>query len=103
MPYYQCKLNYLCGFSFLQKWKLIYRGTRDGFSSEDFHKKCDTFKDTLTLVKSENRSKYNIFGGYTKMEWKSDGTRVLDPDAFVLSLVNPDKMIYKENHRRGFL
>jgi hypothetical protein len=37
------------------------------------------------------------------MEWKSDGTRVLDPDAFVLSLVNPDKMIYKENHRRGIL
>lgn len=32
------------------KFKLLWRGTRDGFTSSAFHAKCDKFKPTITLV-----------------------------------------------------
>ena len=33
---------------------LIYRGSRDGFNSFDFHNKCDGSALTLTLIKSDH-------------------------------------------------
>ena len=36
------------------KMELIYRGTRDGTSSDNFHSKCDNQGPTLTLCKHEN-------------------------------------------------
>ena len=41
----------LCEFSPNNKWSLLYRGTRDGFGSDDFHSKCDGHSNTLTLLK----------------------------------------------------
>jgi hypothetical protein len=37
----------LCQFE-KKKWKLLYRGTRDGFRSSDFHGKCDGCTNTVT-------------------------------------------------------
>ena len=31
--------------------KLIYRGSRDGMTGKDFHKKCDKKGETITLIK----------------------------------------------------
>jgi hypothetical protein len=54
----------LCGFNPNdQRFKLLYRATKDGFKAIDFHRKCDTFAKTLTVIKVKDKS--NIFGGYT--------------------------------------
>ncbi|CAB3990924.1 Hypothetical predicted protein, partial [Paramuricea clavata] len=33
-----------------QEWQLIYKATKDGFSSQTFHEKCDDFPKTFTVV-----------------------------------------------------
>jgi hypothetical protein len=53
----------LCEFSLNDKWSLLYRATRDGFDSGDFHAKCDGHSNTLTILKAKQSS--YIFGGYT--------------------------------------
>jgi len=49
---------------------LLYRGSRDGFSSKDFHDKCDNKAPTLTIVKTTSGI---IMGGYTNTDWMSTG------------------------------
>ena len=44
---------------------LIYRASRDGWESVDFHAHCDNKGPTVTVVKSGNY----IFGGYTEQSW----------------------------------
>ncbi len=78
----------LCEFSSNDKWSLLYRGTRDGFGSRDFHLKCDGHKNTLTIVKAKE-SKF-IFGGFTAVNWDSSGTWKSDRNAFIFSLTNKD-------------
>ena len=46
-------------------FELIYRASRDGWSSSNFHSLCDSKGPTVTVVKSGN----NIFGGYTEQSW----------------------------------
>ena len=64
---------------------LIYRATQDGDRAEDFHFKCDKFKNTLTVVKTEKGLK---FGGFTSESWEGSGDKK-DKNAFCFSL---DKM-----------
>ena len=33
------------------KFKLLYQASRDGFSTTDFHEKCDKIPNTLTIIK----------------------------------------------------
>jgi hypothetical protein len=73
-------------------WKLQYRATRDGFSGENFHSKCDGIANTLTVIKSEHG---NIFGGFTEKGWKSTRRFVADPKAFIFSLVNKENKPFK--------
>ncbi len=68
-----------------QTLKMIYQATRDGFSSNVFHSKCDGVLGTLTVVKSENS---NIFGGYTKANWSFIRQYQYDSDTFLFSLIN---------------
>ena len=76
----------LCHFSDVDKWKLLYRGSLDGYRSEHFHLKCDHTPKTLTIIKSNA----NIFGGYTETAWDQSGTWKSDPKSFLFSLVNKD-------------
>ena len=48
------------------KWNLCYRASRDGWSSEDFHRHCDNKGPTVTLVRVGDY----IFGGYTDQNWE---------------------------------
>jgi hypothetical protein len=57
----------LCEFSPNDKWSLLYRATRDGFGSDDFHSKCDGHSNTLTIFKAKQSS--FIFGGFTTVNW----------------------------------
>jgi hypothetical protein len=49
-------------------WKLLYRGSRDGFLASNFHGKCDGQSNTLTLIET---TKGFIFGGFTPLAWDS--------------------------------
>lgn len=60
--------------------KLLYRGTRDGFSSKSFHTNCDNIKGTLILVKNDKKIK---FGGFTKETWNGDYIAKKDEDDFL--------------------
>jgi hypothetical protein len=91
-----------CGFKINQKWRLIYRGTKDGFDNVAFHSRCDDIPKTLLIVKTENLS---IFGGYTDIEWES-GDKLLKKDSssflFSFSSNNGDvKCIKLINNRNG--
>jgi hypothetical protein len=48
-------------------FKLVYRGTRDGDSAKEFHKRCDKIGQNITLVQTD---KDKIFGGFTKCNWE---------------------------------
>ena len=37
------------------KLTLLYRGSRDGFLSSDFHEKCDGKTNTIALVKPKGK------------------------------------------------
>ena len=95
----------LCEFSPNDRFTLLYRGTRDGFGSRDFHSKCDNHSNTLTICKTSQkkrreceRSKLKapefayICGGFTTVKWESlnKWKHVSDPNAFVFSLTNKD-------------
>lgn len=76
--FYPLKLSY--------KAKLLYRGSRDGFSAAAFHEKCNGIHDTLTVIKTANG---RVFGGYACQPWYSlQDTYHMDQAAFIFSLVN---------------
>jgi hypothetical protein len=122
------KLSELCQFPNGQRWRLLYRATRDGFGAKDFHRKCDHFENTLVVIKS---TAGNVFGGFTSKPWNSSATRdkchyiqikdsltklrnscliatygyVQDESAFIFSLVNkfsePLKTVYSSDQGIG--
>ena len=53
-------------------YALIYRASRNGWGSANFHSCCDNKGPTVTVVKSGNY----IFGGYTEHPWESGVTFV---------------------------
>jgi hypothetical protein len=85
----------LCEFSPNDKWSLLYRGTRDGFGSDDFHSKCDGHSNTLTLLKAKQTS--FIFGGFASVVWDNSMKFKSDPNAFLFSLTNKDNTPVKMN------
>jgi hypothetical protein len=84
------ELIILCEFSPDDKWKLLYRGTKDGFKQRDFHTKCDGHSNTLTILKAKG-SQF-IFGGFTSVSWESSAIDKWksDPNAFIFSLTNKE-------------
>ncbi len=78
----------MCEFSPNDKWSLLYRGTRDGFGSDDFHSKCDNKSPTLSICKAHDSS--FIFGGFTTVSWDISNDYKSDPNAFLFSLKNKD-------------
>lgn len=72
----------LVEFPLNESWSLIYQATRDGFSSEDFHSKCDEINKTLVIIETTSG---HIFGGYTSNNWSCCGYKY-DKDAFTFIL-----------------
>ena len=66
-------------------FKLLYRGSEDGKSGYDFHRKCDGIKNTISIIKADNGA---IFGGYAEYAWtKNAFSWVMDDlNSFVFSL-----------------
>ena len=65
------------------KGHLLYRGTRDGFTSDAFHAKCDGIENTVTIIKSNLD---HVFGGFTSAKWNLNSLFISDSKAFLFSL-----------------
>ena len=60
-------INKIIEWSEFKSMKLLYRGTRDGMTSKNFHDKCDNKGKTICLFLNE---KENIFGRYSSISWR---------------------------------
>ncbi|GET03255.1 carbohydrate-binding module family 13 protein [Rhizophagus clarus] len=76
------------------EFKLILRGSRDGFSSCNFHKICDNKTRTITIIKVKGSNE--ILGGYNPIVWKSNGGFGGTEDSFIFSFKNKENI--DENH-----
>ena len=65
--------------------ELLFRGTRDGMYSQNFHEKCDDKGPTITLFRND---KGNIFGGYLPISWKNTGEYQKENRCFIFTLTN---------------
>ena len=68
---------------------LLFKATRDGLKSSDFHRNCDGKVQVLIFIKT---TEGEIFGGYTKEGFKSRNDLIKDDEAFVFSFCK--KKIY---------
>ena len=78
-------INKIIEWSGYKSMELIYRGTRDGMTSNDFHNKCDNKGKTICLFLND---KDNIFGGYSSIPWESNGGDKTANDCFLFTLSN---------------
>ena len=65
--------------------ELLYRGSRDGSTSKDFHDRCDNKGPTICLYKND---KDNIFGGYASISWNNSGGCHSASESFIFTLTN---------------
>jgi hypothetical protein len=72
-------------------FRLLYRGSRDGFEARTFHSLCNGHKNTVSLILSTNGF---IFGGYTPVAWNSRNAHVSDPSlrSFIFTIKNPHNL-----------
>ncbi|EXX52050.1 uncharacterized protein OCT59_021106 [Rhizophagus irregularis] len=73
-------------------FKLIFRGSRDGFTPEKFHEICDDKSHTVSIIKVKNSDE--ILGGYNPIMWESRDYDFSDydysktKDSFIFSFNN---------------
>ena len=73
---------------------LIYRATKDGDSSENFHSKCINQAPTISIIKLDNG---RIIGGYTTIPWLNENKAYIsDINAFIFSIDSKEKYNLKE-------
>ena len=67
------------------KYKLLYRGTRDGMNASSFHQKCNSIPNTISIIQTTKGYK---FGGYAEQTWEnnSKATWIKDDKSFVFSI-----------------
>ena len=78
---YLQKIYEWCGY---KKMELLYRATRDGPTSDIFHRKCDNQGATICLYKNDK----SIFGGYSSISWTNSGGSKPAPNSFLFTLLN---------------
>ncbi|PKC64793.1 hypothetical protein RhiirA1_461929 [Rhizophagus irregularis] len=72
------------------EFKLILRGSRDGFSPRKFHEICDNQSHTISIIKVEDSNE--ILGGYNPIIWKSDYSYGNTMDSFIFSFRNKENI-----------
>ncbi|GET03207.1 carbohydrate-binding module family 13 protein [Rhizophagus clarus] len=68
------------------EFKLILRGSRDGFSPNKFHEICDNKTHTITITKVKDSDE--ILGGYNPIVWNSNYGYNITNDSFIFSFKN---------------
>jgi hypothetical protein len=71
-----------------KQFSLLWRGSRDGFEAQEFHRRCYGHANTLTVILD---TKGNVFGGFTPVEWESGWKNKADDSlkSFLFTLKHP--------------
>ncbi|GET03151.1 carbohydrate-binding module family 13 protein [Rhizophagus clarus] len=72
------------------EFKLILRGSHDGFSPSKFHEICDNQSHTISIIKVKDSTE--ILGGYNPIIWKSDCSWASTKNSFIFSFKNKDNI-----------
>ena len=64
-------------------YRLLYKGSRDGDTANEFHSRCDDAEKTLVIVEDNYG---NRFGGFTTQDWGGQYLQKKDDEAFVFSI-----------------
>ncbi|RIA97542.1 BTB/POZ domain-containing protein [Glomus cerebriforme] len=67
------------------EFKLILRGSRDGFIGDSFHYRCDNKGATIIIAKIKNSNK--LVGGYNPLDWEGRGSKSTS-DSFIFLFEN---------------
>ncbi|GBC06518.1 hypothetical protein RclHR1_00690008 [Rhizophagus clarus] len=84
------KLEITNGIKNLYEFKLILRGSRDGFMPKTFHEMCDNISCTISIVKIKNSTE--IVGGYNPIKWKNEGGFGITNNSFIFSFMNKENI-----------
>ncbi|EXX68404.1 hypothetical protein RirG_105440 [Rhizophagus irregularis DAOM 197198w] len=68
------------------KYKLLFRGSRDGFTRHKFREICNDKSRTITIIKVKGSNE--ILGGFNPIKWKSDNVWSYTKDSFIFSFNN---------------
>jgi hypothetical protein len=71
-----------------RKWKLVFKGTKDGMTSTAFHEKANNKGPTITIIKSKHGK---IFGGFMDQAWTTRGGYINTKKSWLFSLTNKSK------------
>ena len=72
------------------RFRLLYRASRDGYTAEKFHDKCDYKRATVVVTKIQNSEQ--IVGGYNPLSWNSYSGCMSTNDSFLFSFVNRNNL-----------
>ena len=61
-------------FSTPRRLHLIYRGITNGFNYTNFQWLANNTNETLTIVKTTDKTDGKVFGGYTNIAWDNNVT-----------------------------
>ncbi|GBC02118.1 hypothetical protein RclHR1_04460008 [Rhizophagus clarus] len=75
------------------KFRLLLRGSRDGFTPKRFHELCDDKPCTITFIKIKGTGE--IIGGYNPTVWLASGGWGKIKDSFIFSFRNKQEF-YKD-------
>jgi hypothetical protein len=80
------KFTYLRELYLPYKFKLLIRGSRDGFTAKKFHTLCDNKLITVTFIKIKGEEE--IIGGYNPLTWSTSYDWIKTKDSFIFSFKN---------------
>ena len=71
------------------RFNLLFRMSRDGTTTINFHTKCDFKGKTLILIETKDGKR---FGGYTSLQWNMDGEKRYGENIWLFNL---EKTLWK--------
>ena len=63
--------------------EFVYRASRDGFTTEALHSKCNYKPNLVSIIRNDLNY---VFGGYTSVAWNRTSGWNRDPKAYIFSL-----------------
>jgi hypothetical protein len=78
--------------------RLLYRGSQNGYTSSAFHQRCDTSKNTITVVQNDHGK---IIGGYSNHTWNGTGSYKESYEAFLFSITDKEKFHVVKNAKNA--
>ncbi|GES84532.1 hypothetical protein GLOIN_2v1882676 [Rhizophagus clarus] len=82
------KFSHLRELYFPYQFKLLLRGSRDGFTPKKFHELCGGIHNTVTFIKLKDSEE--IIGGYSPIKWETPRNWGATKDSFIFSFKNKD-------------